>query len=160
MLVKNILLYSYFEILWDEMAGCINIFFYFHFFKAFGIDVIIFYFKILKKKKNLQPLWVSNLARFFLHLRDRKCIANKSQKDLTKISINILSGFSSSQTNTHTHHGRKHFSKPQSYPYISWRAEHMPQMRKTFHCHIPHNTVCKMFTVYIQPTTTWNGQGN
>jgi len=31
------------------MSDCINIFFYFHFFKAFRIDVIIFYFKILKK---------------------------------------------------------------------------------------------------------------
>ena len=31
------------------MAGCPNRYFYFHFFKAFGIDVIIFYFKILKK---------------------------------------------------------------------------------------------------------------
>ena len=89
----------------------------------------------------MQPLWVSNLARFFLHLRDCKCIANKSLKDLTKISINILSGFFFfTNKYPHTPWQKTLFQTPIISLYLlkSWahatNAEDIPLPHSTQHC--------------------------
>ena len=115
------------------MAGwlaCPNkYFFYFHFFKAFGIDVIIFYFKILKKKikktcstfgnrsKDLGKQFVK-ICVIFTHENQGifgkyncKCIAkkslNRSLKDLTKSGISPGKNFHTAYGNRAESTGKK-----------------------------------------------------